>query len=359
MHQSRTRDVGLEVHKASMAVAYVAREHGAAGVSLGTSGPRHAAIAQRTRQLPSKATRLVLVSAAGPCGSWRWRSLPKKGSDCWGVAPALLPQNPGDRVTTDRRDAMPLAHRRRSGDLPPVSVPPVAEAALRDLGRARQEALRALQAAPGRRHALWLRHARRSPGPATWCPAHLRGLRAVVCPPPAPPSGFPAEVRAVNDHAARRQRLAQERHAHGPSWRFPPVVAALPAPRAVPRGRPHGGRPRRRDPLRPPQTPHGCLGPDSLGSLAWAAAPAGGEDARRAAPCPTGAGRGRLGLSGPGPRPAALPTTARNTAQSHPGEPLEGPRPPLHARAPAPRPRAQGHPGRGRPGAGPGRLQGG
>ena len=95
MHQSRTRDVGLEVHKASMAVAYVAREHGAAGVSLGTSGPRHAAIAQRTRQLPSKATRLVLVSAAGPCGSWRWRSLPKKGPDCWGVAPALLPQNPG------------------------------------------------------------------------------------------------------------------------------------------------------------------------------------------------------------------------------------------------------------------------
>ena len=79
MHQSRTRDVGLEVHKASMAVAYVTREHGAAGVSLGTSGPRHAAIAQRTRQLPSKATRLVLVSAAGPWGPGARARCPKKG----------------------------------------------------------------------------------------------------------------------------------------------------------------------------------------------------------------------------------------------------------------------------------------
>ena len=75
----------------------------------------------------------------------------------------------------------------------------------------------------------------------------------------------------------------------------------------------------------PPRHRIGCLGPGSLGSLAWAAALAGGEDARRAAPCPTGAGRGRLGLSGPGPRPAALPTTARNTAASHPGSRWQAP----------------------------------
>ena len=70
MHPSSTLYVGLDVHKDALAVASVAREHGAEVVSLGTIGTRHADIDPRTRKRQSKAKRLVFVSEAGPWGSW-------------------------------------------------------------------------------------------------------------------------------------------------------------------------------------------------------------------------------------------------------------------------------------------------
>ena len=106
MPQSTTLYVGLDVHKDSIAVAYVARTHGAEVISLGTIGTRHADIDQLTRKFQSKAKCLVFVYEAGPCGSWLYRSLSKKGYDCWVVASSLIPKKPGDRVKTDRRDAV-------------------------------------------------------------------------------------------------------------------------------------------------------------------------------------------------------------------------------------------------------------
>jgi hypothetical protein len=70
MSQSRTRSVGLAVHTDSLAVASVAKDHEAHVISSGTIGTRPAAIEHLTRQLPAQATRLVFISAAGPCGSW-------------------------------------------------------------------------------------------------------------------------------------------------------------------------------------------------------------------------------------------------------------------------------------------------
>jgi transposase len=103
-----------------------------------------------------------------------------------------MPKQAGERVKTDRRDAMPLARLMRSGDLTPVYVPAVAAAALRDLRRAREATLRDLQAAPRRLQAFLLRPAIRSTGRANWRPAPRRWLRAVVCPPPAPQSVWQA-----------------------------------------------------------------------------------------------------------------------------------------------------------------------
>jgi transposase len=70
MPQSRTLSVGLEVHKESIAVAYVATAHHAAVVSLGTMGTRQCAIDTLIRQLQSKRAHRIFVYAAGPCGSW-------------------------------------------------------------------------------------------------------------------------------------------------------------------------------------------------------------------------------------------------------------------------------------------------
>ena len=91
MHQSSTLYIGLDVHKESIAVAYVAQEHHADVVSLGTSGTRPGDIDPRLRQMPSTSPHRILVSEAGPCGSGLSRSLTTKGQVCWGVAPSLLP----------------------------------------------------------------------------------------------------------------------------------------------------------------------------------------------------------------------------------------------------------------------------
>ena len=82
MPQSSTLYVGLDVHKDSIAVAYVTKDHDAHVISFGTIGTRHADIDQLTRKLQSKAKRLVFVYEAGPCGYWLYRDLTKKDGSC-------------------------------------------------------------------------------------------------------------------------------------------------------------------------------------------------------------------------------------------------------------------------------------
>jgi transposase len=120
MSQSRTRFIGMEVHKDAIAVAYVAQDHGAAVASLGTIGTRPCDIDQLLRKRPSKAQHLVFLYEAGPCGYWLYRSLRNNDDDCWVVAPSLMPKKAGDRAKTDRRDAVQLARLARSGDLTAV-----------------------------------------------------------------------------------------------------------------------------------------------------------------------------------------------------------------------------------------------
>lgn len=233
-HQSRTLYSGLEVPTASSAVADVAQEHHAAVVSLGPIGTRQGDIDQRSRKRQAKSKPRLCVSEAGPCGSWLSRSLTTKGHGCWGVAPSLRPHKPGDRVKTNRRDAIKLARLMRAGALTPVSVPTVDDDARRDLCRARAEAIRALQTAQVRRKAFLLRHDIRATGRATWGPAHLRWLREGVCPTPAQQIVCQEDRRAVTDHTARLARLAPALTAQVQTWRLAPVVEALQALRGGP-----------------------------------------------------------------------------------------------------------------------------
>jgi transposase len=120
MHQSSTLSVGLDVHQESIAVAYGAQEHHAEVVYVGTIGTRQCDIATRIRKLQSKSPHLVFVYEAGPCGYWLYRDLTTRGHICWVVAPSLIPQKAGNRVKTDRRDAVQWARLMRSGELTPV-----------------------------------------------------------------------------------------------------------------------------------------------------------------------------------------------------------------------------------------------
>jgi transposase len=233
MRQSSTLYVGLDVHKDSIAVAYVAKDHHAEVVSLGTIGTRQCDIDALIRRLQSKSPHLVFVYEAGPCGYWLYRYLTKKGYVCWVVAPSLIPKKAGDRVKTNRRDAIKLARLMRSGDLTPVYVPAVEDEAIRDLCRAREDVIRDLKAAKFRLKAFLLRQDIRYTGRAPWGPAHLRWLSEVVCPTPAQQIVFQEYVRAVTEHMERLQRLEQELQEQVPTWRLAPVLEALQGLRGV------------------------------------------------------------------------------------------------------------------------------
>jgi transposase len=121
----------------------------------------------------------------------------------------------------------------RSGDLTPVDVPTVEDEAIRDLSRAREDAIRDLKAAKYRLKAFLLRQDIRYTGQANWSPAHLRWLAEVVCPTPAQQIVFQEDIRAATEHTERLQRLEQELHAQVQTWRMAPVVEALQALRGV------------------------------------------------------------------------------------------------------------------------------
>jgi transposase len=233
MPQSSTLYIGMDVHKDSIAVAYVAKDHHAEVVSLGNIGTRQCDIDQLIRRLRSKSPHLVFVYEAGPCGYWLYRYLTQKGYVCWVVAPSLIPKKPGDRVKTNRRDAIKLARLMRSGDLTPVYVPKVDDEAIRDLCRAREDAIRDLKAAKFRLKAFLLRQDIRYTGRATWGSAHLRWLSEVVCPTPAQQIVFQEYVRAVTEQTERLQRLEQALQEQVKTWRLQPVVEALQGLRGV------------------------------------------------------------------------------------------------------------------------------
>ena len=182
MAHTSTLFVGLDVHKETIAVAYVAEEREAEVVSLGTIGTRQGDIDKLLRKLHSKGKTLHLGYEAGPCGYWLYRYLTKKNLQCWVVAPSCIPKKASDRVKTDRRDAVQLARLLRSGDLTPVDIPSVEDEAIRDLVRAREDVLKALKAAKVRLKAFLLRQDIRYEGRATWGPAYLRWLAKVGCP---------------------------------------------------------------------------------------------------------------------------------------------------------------------------------
>jgi transposase len=233
MEKSSTLYVGLDVHKDSIAVAYAPEARDADIVSLGTIGTRQCDIDKLIRRLQSKGAALVFVYEAGPCGYWLYRYLTRKGLPCSVVAPSLIPRKPGDRVKTDRRDAITLARLMRSGDLTSIYVPQVQDEAIRDLSRAREDTLEDLKTAKHRLKAFLLRQDIRYEGRATWTAAHLRWLAHVVCPTPAQQIVFQEYLQAVTEEHERLGRLERELHEQIKTWRLYPVVQAIQALRGV------------------------------------------------------------------------------------------------------------------------------
>jgi transposase len=230
---SKTIFVGLDVHKESIAVAYAPEDRGADVVSLGNIGTRQYDIDKLLRKLQAKGAALVFVYEAGPSGYWLYRYLTGQGFCCAVVAPSLIPRKPGDRVKTDRRDAVTLARLMRSGDLTSIYVPSVEDEAIRDLSRAREDAVADVRRSKLRLKAFLLRQDLRYEGKASWNAAHLRWLAEVVCRTPAQQIVFQEYVRAVSEQTERLTRLEGELHEAVKGWRLAPTVEAIQALRGV------------------------------------------------------------------------------------------------------------------------------
>ena len=138
------------------------------------------------------------------------------------VAPSLIPRKSGDRVKTDRKDAVQIARLLRSGDLSGVYVPEMEDEAIRDLCRAREEAMRDMKAAKLRLKSFLLRQDIRYTGRATWNPAHLRWLSEVACPTPAQQIVYQEYLRAVTQHFERLGRWRQSSRNRSRAGGWPP-----------------------------------------------------------------------------------------------------------------------------------------
>ena len=114
--------VGLDTHKAKIAVAVA--EPGRSGEVRfqGEITNQADAVRRLIERLGGKHGRLRVCYEAGPCGYGLHRQVTALGHDCMVVAPSLVPRKPGERVKTNRRDAVTLARLHRAGELTPVTT---------------------------------------------------------------------------------------------------------------------------------------------------------------------------------------------------------------------------------------------
>ncbi|MFM0327927.1 IS110 family transposase, partial [Caballeronia glebae] len=222
MENDSTVYVGLDVHKDSIAVAYAL---GMGEVEqLGRIGTTKTDIDRLCKRLQSKGRQVRVVYEAGPCGYGLYRELVQKGFDCMVCAPSLIPKKPGDRVKTDRRDAIKLVRALRAGDLSAVYVPGVEDEAFRDLARAWAAAKADLRHARQRLKAFLLAHGVGYTGTANWGPAHRRWISSCSFPSHWQQLAFDEHRRTIEDRLAQCERLEGALREAVLEWRFYPAV---------------------------------------------------------------------------------------------------------------------------------------
>jgi transposase len=173
------RHLGFDVDTEKVAVAVAEPGLGGEVRSLGTIPHTEDAVRRLVKKL-GPASRLRVCYEAGPHGYGLYWLLSGLGVHCDVVAPTLVPVKPGDRVKTNRRDALKLARSYRAGDLTPVWVPDAEHEALRDLVRAREVAKKDQLRARQRLGKFLLRRGIRAvAGMTSWTKKHLLWVKTL------------------------------------------------------------------------------------------------------------------------------------------------------------------------------------
>ena len=235
MYKHNILFIGLDTHKVSTEVAHIEDQHGAKPVHYGKINTTKAAITKLARQYQSKYPQATLhfVYEAGPCGYWIYRLLTSLGHCCYVVAPSLIPKKPGEKIKTDKRDALKLAKLLKSEDLTPIYVPESEDEAIRDLSRARETAMKDLKDAKYQLKALFLRNNITCKVNDNWSTQHLRWLTELVLPHSSQQIVLQEMIQTITERLAREKRLANELFHQVKHWRFYSVVKALQAVRGI------------------------------------------------------------------------------------------------------------------------------
>ena len=106
-------------------------------------------------------------------------------------------------------------------------MPDERDEAMRDLLRARENAVRARLKARQQLKALQLRHGHRYGGKSSWTHAHQRCLVPVGFAHPAKNIAFAEYRRAVREGHKQVERVTQALRTQSEQWRMKPLVAAL------------------------------------------------------------------------------------------------------------------------------------
>ena len=219
--------IGLDVHAQSIAIA-IAEAGGEVRNYGSISNDLHAVEKVLTKiKKAHPGVELRVCYEAGPTGFVIARRLARMKVHCTVVAPSLIPNRCGDRIKTDKRDAVKLARLHRAGELTAVHVPDALDEAMRDLCRARTDAVQDLRRSRSQLKAFLLRHGYRYSGKSAWTEAHRRYLRELVLPHAAHRLVLEDALRVISESEGRIRRLEEGMEALLEEWSMKPVVQAL------------------------------------------------------------------------------------------------------------------------------------
>ena len=227
--------VGLDVHKETIAVA-VAEPGRAEPVYRGEIANTAKSVGKLLTKLSESydGGLLAFCYEAGPCGYVLYRQILASGHDCQVVAPSRIPKTPGERVKTDRRDALKLARLLRSGDLTAVWVPDQDQEMMRDLSRARDDMKGQERKARQQLNGFVLRHGHHWPrGRSRWSQAHYNWLESLRFERPWQQVTLQEYIDAVKAASARVAQLNDHLMRALPEWSLAPVVDSLIALRGI------------------------------------------------------------------------------------------------------------------------------
>jgi transposase len=226
------RHVGFDVHKDTIAVALA--EEGRQPCYYKTISHDLHAVEKLVAELREKGRyRLKVCYEAGPTGFVLARRLLAWGIDCQVVAPSLIPKGSGEKIKTDKRDAVRLARLLRAGELTAVRIPDERDEAIRDLCRARTDAVEDLRRLRQQLKAFLLRNGFRYTGKSSWTQGHMRYLRELAVNHPAQKAILEESILGIEAAVARVARLEAHLEQVVEGWHLRPVVEALQCLRGV------------------------------------------------------------------------------------------------------------------------------